>query len=108
MAELIVELDKALELNDLVLLAYDVFNVTTTFTKEERYDHIKTLANFYGEPKSSMFQGEMNTALAPFENRNIGDATINQFFDEAVKREQIELNSKIKDMVRLHQLTSMK
>ena len=102
MAELIVELDKALELNDPVLLAYDVFNVTTTFTKEERYDHIKILANFYGEPKSSMFQGEINTALAPFENRNIGDATINQFFDdfdEAVKREQIKLNSKIKDMV---------
>ena len=102
------ELIKALELNDPVLLAYDVFNVTTTFTKEERYDHIKTLANLYGEPKSSMFQGEINTAFALFENQNIGDATINQFFDdfdEAVKREQIKLNSKIKDMVRLHQLT---
>ena len=109
MADLISELDQAMGLNDPVLLAYDVFNVSTTFTQEERYGFIKTLGNFYGETKSSTFQRNNNTALPLIQKENILEATIDHFFgefDDAVRREQVKINTKIKELVKTGQLTS--
>ena len=68
MAQLITELDTALQLNDPVFLAFDVFNVTTTFTENIRIQNIKVLSNFYGSAQSSKLKGDTIKATPLIQN----------------------------------------
>ena len=46
MTALIKELQNALQINDPVFLAFDVFNVTTKYSFQERIKHVKVLWKF--------------------------------------------------------------
>ena len=107
LTELIQELDQALQLNDPVFLAFDVFNVTSSFTESERLDKIKVLLEFYGTPKSSTFKNETKAAAALISKENVTEDSIKSFlvsFDNAITRAQEKLNAAIRERVRTKQL----
>ena len=53
MTALIEELQNALQINDPVFLAFDVFNVTTKYSFQERIEHNKVLTKYYGSSETS-------------------------------------------------------
>ena len=64
MTALIEELQNALQINDPVFLAFNVFNVTTKFSFQERIEHIDVLAKYYGSSKTSKM-GDTPSQLHP-------------------------------------------
>ena len=96
-------MDLALQLDDPVFLAFDVFNVTSTFTETERFNQIKVLLEFHGMPKSSTFKKETNMAVALINKENVTEDSIRSFFinfDNAISRAQDKLNAIIRELVR--------
>ena len=102
LTQLIQELDLALQLDDPVFLAFDVFNVTSTFTETERFNKIKVLLEFHGMPKSSTFKKEANMVVALINKENVTKDSIRSFFinfDNAISRAQDKLNATIRELV---------
>ena len=111
LTELIQELDQALQLDDPVFLAFDAFNVTSSFTESERLDKIKVLLEFYGTMKSSTFKNETKVAAALISKENVTEDSIKSFlvsFDNAITQAQEKLNAAIRELVRTKQLESHK
>ena len=106
MNDLIAELNNALKINDPVLLAFDVFNVSVNFPEEERKHHTEVLLTFYGTVQSSTFQS--NNSVAPAVPNSIADdETIRSFFEDfksSVAREEKKRNNEIKMLVQLGKL----
>ena len=106
MNDLIAELNNALKINDPVLLAFDVFNVSVNFPEEERKHHTEVLLTFYGTVQSSTFQS--NNSVAPaVPNSIVDDETIRSFFEDfksSVAREEKKRNNEIKMLVQLGKL----
>ena len=98
LTELIQELDQALQLNDLIFLAFDVFDVTSTISETEHFDKIKVLLEFYGTAKSSTFKRETNMAAALINKENLTEDPIRSFFinfDNGISHAQDKLNATI-------------
>ena len=51
-------------MNDPVILAFDVFNVSVNFPEEERKCQTEVLLTFYGRPQSTTFQSCNSVAPA--------------------------------------------
>ena len=103
LTKLIQELDQALQLDDPIFLAFDVFNITFTFTDTERFDKMKVLLEFYGTPKSSTFKKGTNMAAALINEENVTEDSIRSFFinfDNALYCAQNKLNTTIRELVR--------
>ena len=102
LTELIEELDQALQLDDPIFLALDVFNITFTFTDTERFDKIKVLLEFYGTPKSSTFKKGTNMAATLINEENVTEDSIRSFFinfGNALSCAQNKLNATIRELV---------
>ena len=102
MADLIKELDIALNMNDPVMLAFDVFNVTLSMSETERIENVAKLSSFYGSEQSSKFKGEVNMAPPIIGAQEIESTVIVKFFkdfDDAVSRARESRNKIVKQMV---------
>ena len=102
LTELIQELDQALQLDDPIFLALDVFNITFTFIDTERFDKIKVLLEFYGTPKSSTFEKGTNMAATLINEENVTEDSIRSFFinfDNALSHAQNKLNATIRELI---------
>ena len=80
MSDLIAELHDALESNDPVILAFNVFKVCVNFL-EERKHHTEVLLTFYRRPQSLILQSDNSVAPAVLNNR-VDDETIRTFFED--------------------------
>ena len=76
--EVLKELDLAFSLDDSVFLAFDAFNVLSDFDLEKREQCVNVLSTFYGEPKSSTFNNETNTAEPIIDKLGLRQDEINQ------------------------------
>ena len=72
---LIAELHNTLEMNDPVILPFDVFNVFVNFLEEVRQCQTEVLLTFYGRPQSSTFQTD-NSVTPAVGNSIVDDETI--------------------------------
>ena len=111
LTELIQELDQALQLEDPIFLAFDVFNITFTFTDTECFDKIKMLLEFYGTPKSSTFEKGNNMAATLINEENVTEDSIRSFFinfGNALSSAQNKLNTTIRELVWTKKLESHK
>ena len=82
MAALIEELQNVLQMNDLVFLAFDVFNVTTKYSFQERIEHIKVLAKYYRSSKTSKMGDSTITAPLNLSNEAVDEQTADTFFTD--------------------------
>ena len=87
MTTLIEELQNALQINDPVFLAFDVFNVTTKYSFQERIEHVNVLAKYYGSSKTSKMGDSTITAPPNLSNEAVDEQTAKTFtdFDNSVK-----------------------
>ena len=98
MTELQREINLALKINDEVFLAFDVFNIRSRMTQDEKKDSITTLVDFYGTAKVSTFQNDTVTALGLFDNNVNIEQSVLCFFDDfskSVKRAEKKRNENI-------------
>ena len=82
MTALIEELQNALQINDPVFLAFDVFNVTTKYSFQERIEHIKVLAKYYRSSKTSKMGDSTITAPLNLSNEAVDEQTADTFFTD--------------------------
>ena len=104
MTALIEELQNALLINDSVFLAFNVFNVTTKYSFQERIEHVNVFAKYYGSSKTSKMGDSTNlyTALPNLSNEAVDEQTAQTFFtdfDNSVKREEDCQNKEIRMLV---------
>ena len=102
MTALIEELQNALQINDPVFLAFDVFNVTTKYSFQERIEHVNVLAKYYGSSKTSKMGDSTITAPPNLSNEAVDEQTAKTFFtdfDNSVKREEDCRNKEIRMLV---------
>ena len=102
MNALIEELQNALQINDPVFLAFDVLNVTTKYSFQERIEHINILAKYYGSSKTSKVGDSTITAPPNLSNEAVDEQTAKTFFtdfDDSVKREEDCRNKEIRMLV---------
>ena len=82
MTALIEELQNALQINDPVFLAFDVFNVTKECSFQERIEHINILAKYYGSSKTSKMGDSTITAPPNLSNEAVAEQTAKAFFTD--------------------------
>ena len=82
MTALIEELQNALQINDPVFLAFDVFNVTKECSFQERIEHINILAKYYGSSKTSKMGDSTITAPPNLSNEAVAEQTAKTFFTD--------------------------
>ena len=102
MAALIKELQNVLQINDPVFLAFNVFNVTTKYSFQERSEHVNVLAKYYGSSKTSKMGDSTITAPPNLSNEAVDEQTAKTFFtdfDNSVKREEDCRNKEIRVLV---------
>ena len=87
MTTLIEELQNALLINNSVFLAFNVFNVTTKYSFQERIEHVNVLAKYYGSSKTSKMGDSTITAPPNLSNEAVDEQTAKTFtdFDNSVK-----------------------
>ena len=89
--EVLKELDLAFTLDDPVVLAFDTFNVSPDFDLEKKEQCVNALSTFYGEPKSSTFNNETNTAELIIDKLGLSQDEVRSFFfdfNAEVRREE--------------------
>ena len=102
MTALIEELQNALQINDPVFLAFDVFNVTTKYSFQDRIEHVNVLAKYYGSSKTLKMGDSTITAPPNLSNEVVDEQTAKTFirdFDNSVKREEDCRNKEIRMLV---------
>ena len=82
MAALIKELQNVLQINDPVFLAFNVFNVTTKYSFQERSEHVNVLAKYYGSSKTSKMGDSTITAPPNLSNEAVAEQTAKTFFTD--------------------------
>ena len=99
---LIEELQNALQINDPVFLAFNVLNVTTKYSFQERIENVNVLAMYYGSSKTSKMGDSTITAPPNLSNEAVDEQTAKTFFtdfDNSVKREEDCRNKEIRMLV---------
>ena len=102
MTALIKELQNALQINDPVFLAFDVFNVTKKYSFQEIIEHINVPTKYYGSSKTSKIGDSTITAPPNLSNKADDEQTAKTFFtdfDISVKREEDCRNKEIRMLV---------
>ena len=104
MTELQREINLGLKIDDEVFLAFDVFNIRSRMTQDEKKDSITTLVDFYGTAKVSTFQNDTVTALGLLSDNNVNiEQSVLCFFDDfskSVKRAEKKRNENIALLVK--------
>ena len=98
-----VKLDVALELNNSVLLAFDIVSVTISLRESERIESVNTLSNVYGSQQSSKFKGNVNVAMSLIPTSKVAPSTIVQFFEDfiqAVRKASEKGNELVNEVMR--------
>ena len=102
MTTLIEELQNVLQINYPVFLAFNVLNVTTKYSFQERIEHVNVLAKYYGSSKTSKMGDSTITAPPNLSNEAADEQTAKTFFtdfDNSVKREEDCRNKEIRMLV---------
>ena len=89
--EVLKELDLGFSLDDPVVLAFDTFNVSSDFDLEKKEQCVNALSTFCGEPKSSTFNNETNTAEPIIDKLGLSQDEVRSFFfdfNAEVRREE--------------------
>ena len=92
----------AFSLDDSVFLAFDAFNVLSDFDLEKREQCVNVLSTFYGEPKSSTFNNETNTAEPIIDKLGLRQDEIRSFFSNfyaEVRREEDKRNEEVQKLI---------
>ena len=105
--EVLREVEVAIQVNDPVFLAFDIFNPNAKLSKVEIKEKVNRLIKFYGESKDSKFGGEVNKADPLINLQEITDECIDRFFDDFdrfVKKEEDKRNADIRSLVNTKEL----